>query len=127
MNRVRYSTTAELLQWFGLFGAGLTWTVQLVVGFGVTVARCGAANAVLGVDFRAWEIALMVVGLALVCLSEAAALTVLWQTRGVEHSDAAPEGRRHFFAYAASLGNILFFMIILLSGIAVISHEPCRG
>jgi hypothetical protein len=116
----------DLLQWFGLFGAALTWTVQIVVGFGVTVARCGPANAVLGVDLRTWELALMVGGIALVLLAEAAALTVLWETRDVDHDDPAPEGRRHFFAVAASLGNILFLVVIVLSGIAVLSHNACQ-
>ena len=116
----------EFLQWFGLFGAGLTWTVQLVVGFGVTLARCGAANAVLGVDVKAWELTLMVVGIALALLAESAALSVLWQTRDVDYSDPPPEGRRHFFAVAASIGNLLFLVIIVLSGTGAIVHEPCH-
>jgi hypothetical protein len=116
----------EFLQWFGLFGAGLTWTVQLVVGFGVTLARCGAANAVLGVDVKAWELTLMVVGIALALLAESAALSVLWQTRDVDYSDPPPEGRRHFFAVAASIGNLLFLVIIVLSGTGAILHEPCH-
>jgi hypothetical protein len=116
----------EFLQWFGLFGAGLTWTVQLVVGFGVTLARCGAVNAVLGVDVKAWELTLMVVGIALALLAESAALSVLWQTRDVDYSDPPPEGRRHFFAVAASIGNLLFLVIIVLSGTGAILHEPCH-
>jgi hypothetical protein len=119
------SIDAEFLQWFGLLGAALTWTVQLVVGFGVTLARCGAANAVLGVDVKAWEISLMAVGITLALLAEAAALTLLWQTRDVDYSDAPPEGRRHFFVVAAALGNLLFIVIIVLSGTGAIVHEPC--
>jgi hypothetical protein len=119
------SIDAEFLQWFGLLGAALTWTVQLVVGFGVTLARCGAANAVLGVDVKAWEISLMAVGIALALLAEAAALTLLWQTRDVDYSDPPPEGRRHFFVVAAVLGNLLFIVIIVLSGTGAIVHEPC--
>ncbi len=116
--------TPEFLQWFGLFGAALTWTAQLVIGFGVAVARCGAANAVLGVDLRSWQLALLGAGVALVLLAEAAALETLWETRGVEHDDPAPDGRRHFFAVAAVLGNLLFLVAIVLSGVAVIVHEP---
>jgi hypothetical protein len=119
------SIDAEFLQWFGLLGAALTWTVQLVVGFGVTLARCGAANVVLGVDVKAWEISLMAVGIALALLAEAAALTLLWQTRDVDYSDPPPEGRRHFFVVAAVLGNLLFIVIIVLSGTGAIVHEPC--
>jgi hypothetical protein len=121
----RLSIDAEFLQWFGLLGAALTWTVQLVVGFGVTLARCGAANAVLGVDVKAWEISLMAVGIALALLAEAAALSLLWQTRDVDYSDPPPEGRRHFFVVAAALGNLLFIVIIVLSGTGAIVHEPC--
>jgi hypothetical protein len=115
----------ELLQWFGLFGAALTWTVQLVVGFGVTIARCGPANAVLGVDVKAWELALMGTGIALALLAEAAALNILWQTRNVDYGGPPPEGRRHFFALAASIGNVLFLVVIVLSGTGAVFHQPC--
>ena len=115
----------EFLQWFGLFGAALTWTVQLVVGFGVTVARCGPANAVLGVDVKAWELTLMGTGIALALLAEAAALNILWQTRNVDYGGPPPEGRRHFFALAASIGNVLFLVVIVLSGAGAVFHQPC--
>jgi hypothetical protein len=115
----------EFLQWFGLFGAALTWTVQLVVGFGVTIARCGPANAVLGVDVQAWELALMGTGIALALLAEAAALNILWQTRNVDYGGPPPEGRRHFFALAASIGNVLFLVVIVLSGTGAVFHQPC--
>jgi hypothetical protein len=116
--------TPEFLQWFGLFGAALTWSAQLVLGFGVSVARCGAANAVLGVDLRAWQWSLLGIGVALVLLAEAAALETLWETRAVHYDDAAPDGRRHFFAVAAVLGNLLFLVAIVLGGVAAIIHEP---
>jgi hypothetical protein len=121
----RLNVSAEFLQWFGLLGAALTWTAQLVIGFGVTIARCGPANAVLGVDVKAWQISLMVVGIVLVLLAEAAALTLLWQTRAVYYGGAPPDGRRHFFVVAAALGNLLFLVVIVLSGIGAIVHEPC--
>lgn len=116
--------TPEFLQWFGLFGAALTWSTQLVLGFGVALARCGAANAVLGVDLRAWQLTLLGVGVVLVVLAEAAALETLWETRAVHYDDAAPDGRRHFFAVAAVLGNLLFLVAIVLGGVAVVIHEP---
>ena len=119
--------TPEFLQWFGLFGAALTWSAQLVLGFGVALARCGAANAVLGVDLRAWQLSLLGVGVVLVVLAEIAALETLWETRTVQYDDAAPDGRRHFFAVAAVLGNLLFLVAIVLGGVAVVVHEPpCR-
>ncbi|HEX6490496.1 MAG TPA: hypothetical protein VF002_03860 [Gaiellaceae bacterium] len=116
----------EFLQWFGLLGAALTWTVQLVVGFGVTVARCGAANGVLGVDVKVWEIGLMAGALALALLAETAAVTLFLRTREVDESAPPPAGRHHFFAVAATLGNLLFLMIILLSGIGALLHMSCQ-
>src|SRR5205085_10469718 len=101
-------------------------TVQHVTGFGVGVARCGPANGVFTIDQRTWEIVLMVVAFTLAVLAEAAALTVLWATREVEHDGPAPEGRRHFFAVAAALGNLLFLVIIVLSGISTVYHSGCR-
>jgi hypothetical protein len=125
--RRNLNVNAEFLQWFGLFGAALTWTLQLVIGFGATVARCGAANAVLGVDVKAWEVSLLVVGVILALVAEAAAVTLLWQTRDVDYSDPPPDGRRHFFIVAAVLGNLLFLVVIVLSGVGAIVHPPCVG
>jgi hypothetical protein len=122
---MRYSR-AESLQWFGLFGAALIWAVQLVIGFGLTVARCSAAGVASGIGLHTWEIVLMVIGAVIALAGEAAALSVFLATRDIEEDDPPPLGRRHFFASGAALGNVLFLVIILLSGIAVISHTPCH-
>ena len=115
----------ELFQWYGLLGAALAWTAQLVLGFGLTVARCGAGgNFGLAVD--TWEILLIVVAGSLALLGEAAAVAVFLATRSLEHDDPPPDGRRHFFASAAVVGNLLFLMIILLSGIGIVAHSPCH-
>ena len=118
--------SSEFLQWFGLLGAALIWALQLVLGFGVTVARCGAANRVLGVDVTLWEVGLLAVALALALLAETAAVTLFLRTRGLDDSAPPPGGRHHFFAVAATLGNALFLVIILLSGIAAILHATCQ-
>ena len=116
----------ELLQWYGLFGAALAWTAQLVVGFGVSYADCNTVGSRWGLDVVTWEIALMVVGGLLAVVAEVAAVTVFLSTRGLEYDDPPPGGRRHFFAFAAMLGNVLFINAILLSGIAAISNTTCR-
>ena len=116
----------EFLQWFGLLGAGLVWTVQLVVGFGVAQAACSAAGRRWGIDLDTWEIALMVAAGIFVLLSEAAAVSVFLETRSTPHDGPPPWGRRHFFAAGAALGNVLFLMIVLLSGIGAIYHAGCR-
>jgi hypothetical protein len=117
---------AESLQWFGLFGAALIWTLQLVIGFGLTVARCSAGGVRWGIDLHTWEILLMAIGAAVAVSGEAAALSVFLALRDVEHDGPPPLGRRHFFAAGAAVGNVLFIVIILLSGIGVIVHSPCH-
>ncbi len=117
---------AEALQWYGLLGAALAWAVQLVVGFGVAYAKCSEVGTRWGIDVHTWEIALMVIGGSFAVLAEAAAVSVLLSTRESDYDDAPPEGRRHFFAWAAALGNLLFLGAILLSGIGAISNTPCR-
>jgi hypothetical protein len=116
----------DTLQWFGLFGAALVWTVQHVLAFGVDVARCNPVQATWGVDQRTWQAVLLGVAFALALASEAAAIAVLRQTWGVEDSDAPPDGRRHFFAVAATVGNVLFLAIILMDGIAQLTVSTCR-
>jgi hypothetical protein len=116
----------DFLQWFGLFGAALIWTVQHVVGFGVDLARCSAAGSRWGIDVKAWQLSLLGVSVLLVLLAEAAAVTVLLRTREVEDSDPPPEGRRHFFAVAAALGNVLFLVIILMDSLGGLAFSPCR-
>ena len=65
-------------------------------------------------------------GLLLILVAEAAAVTVLVRTWGVEEDDAPPLGRQHFFAMAAAVGNVLFFVMVLLSGIGTLATTPCH-
>jgi hypothetical protein len=116
----------ELLQWYGLFGAALAWTAQLVVGFGVAYADCTAASRHWGLDVVTWMIVLTVVGVALAGLAEAAAVTVLLDTRHLEYEDAPPQGRRHFFAFGAALGNVLFIAAIVVNAVGALSNATCR-
>jgi hypothetical protein len=122
---VRRLVRLELFQWYGLLGAAIAWTVQLVLGFGVTVARCGAGGD-FGLPVDTWEILLIVVAGTFALLGEAAAIAVFLATRELEHDDPPPDGRRHFFASAAVVGNVLFLMIILLSGLGIVAHSPCH-
>jgi hypothetical protein len=120
------SATQELMQWFGLLGAPLAWTVQLVLGYGVTEARCHPGGSRWGVAVDTWEISLMIAAGAVVVLAELCAIVLYLATREVSYDDGPPLGRRHFFVTASSLGNVLFLVIILLSGIAAVEHVPCR-
>jgi hypothetical protein len=126
MNRRRPRLSAEFLQWFGFGAAALVWACQHVFGFGATVARCGAGGVRLGVELHAWEIAASATAIAFVLAAEAAAAVTVLRTWGVEYDGPPPEGRRHFFALAALIGNLLFLVVIVLDTVAVVAFDPCR-
>jgi hypothetical protein len=117
---------ADLLQWFGLLGGAIAWATHLVLGYGVTVADCSRGGAPWGLDLRVWEIVLMAAAAAVVVLAELAALTVYLETRGIDHEGPPPDGRRHFFASAAVIGNVLFLGAVVLAGAAALS-QSCRA
>jgi hypothetical protein len=116
----------ELLQWYGLLGAALAWAAQLVVGFGVAYADCTAASRHWGLDVVTWVIVLTAVGVAFGALAEAAALTILRETRRLSYEGAPPQGRRHFFAFGAALGNVIFITAMVITAVGVLSNTTCR-
>jgi hypothetical protein len=116
----------DFLQWFGLLAAPLAWTVQLVLGFGVTQAACSTVRTRWGVSVDTWETSLMVASALIVVLAEVCAVTLYRATIDVPYDGPPPVGRRHFFVAASSLGNVLFLAIILMSGIAAVHHTPCQ-
>jgi hypothetical protein len=126
VRRWRPKLSAEFLQWFGFGGAALVWAGQHLIGYGTTVARCGAGGVRFGIDLHTWEITTFATALALVLAAEAAAVVTVLRTWGAEYDGPPPDGRRHFFALAALVGNLLFLVAILLSGLSVLTFEPCR-
>jgi hypothetical protein len=108
----------ELLQWYALLGGALAWASQHVAGYFVSTAACGSA----AISSSVPQIALAVCAAALVLAAEGAALVVFRATRP---DDPAPGGRLHFFAEAALLGNLLFLVIVVLTGFGSVYHLPC--
>jgi hypothetical protein len=113
----------EILQWYGLFGGALAWTTQHVVGYFASNAGCTHS----GLHPAIWQIALAAGAGAAVLAAEAAAFLVYRETSSVDGDAAGPWGRLHFFATAALLGNVLFFMIVILDVVGSVAQLPCRG
>ena len=80
-----------LLQWLGLLVGALTWAAVHVVGYGITEANCNVAGARWGIDNDVWQASLMSAAALVVLAAEAAALIVVWRTRGLDDSAAPPE------------------------------------
>ena len=66
------------------------------------------------------------VGVTFALLAEAAAIKVLLDTRALDYDAAPPLGRRHFFAYAAALGTVLFMGALVLNCVGVLANTVCR-
>jgi hypothetical protein len=116
----------EALQWFGLFGGAIAWTVQFVMGFGVGEASCAAGSARWGINGKAWQIGLMA-GAGVVALAAlASALVVLRATRDTAYDGTPPGGRRRFFGHAGVLADVLFLAIIVNTGLVALHHFPCH-
>ena len=72
-----------------------------------------------------WAIVLTAAGATIALLAEAAAVTVFLDARETDEYGPPPWGRRHLLAVAAMVGNLLFFVAILLNGVGVLSHSSC--
>jgi hypothetical protein len=119
-------TRLEFLQWYGLIGGALAWTAQHVLGFFVGDAGCSQSVAYWHVDIALWESLLLLCALAAVLAAGTASVVVFRATAGAGADTPGPAGRMHFFAQAALLGNVLFFMLVLLDGVGVLAHTDCR-
>jgi hypothetical protein len=117
----------SMLQWLGLLGGGLTWAAQLLIGFGTTQAECSVGEMRWGIVNDTWQLSLLFVAGLVVVGAESAAAIVFVRTRDVGKDDPPPQGRLHFFATAALVANLLFLVVIVLSGIASTVGTLCRG
>ncbi|MGN6798340.1 MAG: hypothetical protein ACTHKS_09330 [Gaiellaceae bacterium] len=114
-------TRLEVLQWYALFGGALAWTAEHVFGYFVSDGGCSSHVAHAGV----WLSLLTGLGVLGIAAAQAAAVAVYRATAGIDHDAPGPEGRLHFFAVAALVGNVLFLMLVGLDGLGSLSHLAC--
>ncbi len=114
------------LQWFGFLAGGTIWFALFLAGIGTSVAVCNPASSRWGIPHDTVQTALLGFSGAVVLAAEAAAVAVFRATRNVSEQDPPPQGRLHFFAIGAMVGNLVFLVIILLSGIATIVDRTCH-
>jgi hypothetical protein len=108
----------EVLQWYALLGGAIAWAAQHVVGYFASTAGCGATG---GSATATQIVAASVAGL-MILAAEGAALVVF---RATSLDEPPPAGRLHFFAQAALLGNVLFLVIVVLTGVGSVVSLPC--
>jgi hypothetical protein len=110
--------SGRLLLWFGLLGAPLAWTAQLVVGYGASDAACGAAGSHWHLDEPAFQA--VTFGLA-AAVALGALAAALWEWR--QAGDG--RGRAHFMASGGAAVGVLFLLLILFTGAGVLSLDRC--
>lgn len=116
----------ELLQWFGLFGGALAWATQHVVGYGISDSACNVAGSQWHLDATTLQTIAAIVAGAVVVAAWAASFLAFRATQTVDKDAPGPAGRIHFFAQAALLANVLFFVIVVLNGVSTVYHLPCH-
>jgi hypothetical protein len=117
----------EILQWYALFAGPWMWATQHVLLFGVANAHCSLPVAYWNVPV-VWLFALItaVCGGAVVA-AEVAAFVVYRATQEFGEYAPGPWGRLRFFAEAALLGNVLFFVIVVLDATGAFYHGCGQG
>jgi hypothetical protein len=116
-----------IAQWVGLLLGAAAFAAQLVVGYGITQAECGApGGGRFGIEHDLWQGVLMGVSAGFVLAAEAAAVAVFLGTRHTSYEQPPPDGRLRFLAVAAMAANVIFLAIVLLNGFAVIFNVTCR-
>ena len=116
---------SELLQWFGLIGGAAAWTIQHGTLFFLAVARCNPSGSRWSPGITGWQIGVTVAAAVVALAAEAAAVVTALRTRELAEDGPPPLGRIHFFALAASAGNVLFLGAILLNGIGSVAWSSC--
>jgi hypothetical protein len=124
----------EVLMWVGVLGAGLSWALMFLFGYGLSV---GACNQFLGgsdpfarspsVPFELWTLIDTAIGAALAILGIAAAIaTFRVSRRGAPEltrrelageGSQPPQGRIQFMSIIGMVVSPLFLCIILVSGL----------
>ena len=116
----------ELLQWFGFLAGGTIWFTAFILGVGTSEAACNPASGRWGIPYDTVQIVLLVLAALVVACAEIAAVLVYRSTSGTEVEGAPPRARMRFFAAGAMAGNLVFFTIIVLTGVATVSDRLCH-
>jgi hypothetical protein len=114
------------LQWFGFLAGGTFWFAEFLAGAAASGARCNPASGHWNLPHDAIELGLMTAGALVVGAAGLASAIVFRATYDVAEEEAPPYGRLHFFSAAACAGNLIFLVIILLTGIATIADRTCH-
>lgn len=125
----------ELLMWVGVLGAGVSWAVTFLFGYGLSVGTCNAYVGNHGVAFDLWTLVATAIGATLATLGIVAAVLTFRASREGKaeltrrelagKGSAPPDGRIHFLSIIGMVISPLFLCIILVSGLGSFVLTTC--
>jgi hypothetical protein len=105
--------------WLGLLAAPAAWAAQLLLGYGAEEADCAAGSG-------GWDFSSHTVNAVLFAVAGAAALAGLAAAlRSIPRAENDARGRVAFMACGGVLVSSLFGALVVMTGIGVLSLEPC--
>ena len=114
------------LTWIGLLAGPAAWTVQHVLGFGVSAARCDPVGRQWGVPMNTWVTALTVAAGLFVLGGLTASILAFREVRDADEDDAPPAGRARLMAVFGMAIAPLFLGLVLLDGLGALLLDTCH-
>jgi hypothetical protein len=118
-----------LLVTYGVIGAPLAWTFQLVVGYSIEEIACGtgtATNDYWGVSSHtlvALVTALALLGALAAFVSSAAS----WRGARDRRSVLDLRGHIEYAAFVGMVASVFFIALIVVTGAATLALDPCEA
>ena len=110
--------------WFGVAAPPLAWAVQLLAGWFVDEARCSQGSIRWGIDDHLWQAVIS----GLCVIAAVAGLVAAFATwRAVRAGAGDARGRVAFLATTSVSAGLVFVLLTVMTGVAVLSLEPCQG
>jgi hypothetical protein len=121
--------------WFGLFGAPLVWSIQLMLNYGLVAYSCFPGSEPRSTPlFGGLRTTVLIAGVVALAIALAAGVTAWrsWRATRHEHPGGqeylleAGEGRTRFMALAGMLVSGLFVLGVIMNAIPLFIVPLCR-
>lgn len=108
--------------WLAVLGAPVVFTLQFVLGFGISQWQCNAAGQTNSIPVDTWTAIATVLSGLVALAGIVAGVSVMAETKAAEHP---PLERHHFMAVCSLTFSGLILAVILLGGLGVLNLTNC--
>ena len=122
--------------WFACVGAAIAWSLQLIIGYALLAHACYPGSepldfaAAIGARAAAATVTALTLIIALAALTTAVRLVTAWEGESIRFGKAAAladqDGVPRYLAFAGILIGIVFSLLIVFNGLALILEATCR-